>query len=125
MRVTCEADGFDAWVDIAPRFTRRDVERFVEADEDTTIAMIRERLTACHIPLNDGTVITDADGFTGERLQEADILIVAWLGELLPRVIGHQRTLGKASSRLSSGNNGTATAATMTTTTTNSANLTT
>jgi hypothetical protein len=116
MRVTCDTDGYEGvWVEISPRFTRAEVLALVEADEETTIRNLRERMTACHIPLNDGTAIVDPGDFVAERLEQADILVLAWVGQILPSVIGNQRTLGKVSLRLSSGNNGTAMAATKTT----------
>lgn len=117
MRVTCEVDGFDAWVDISPRFTRAQVTAYLEMDETAVIAMLRERMTACHVPLNDGTVIDDPAEFVAERLEEADVLILAWIGGIVLQVVGHQRTLGKASSRLSSGSNGVLTTSATTATT--------
>jgi Na+-transporting NADH:ubiquinone oxidoreductase subunit NqrB len=116
MRVTCDAEGFEsAWVELTPRFTRAEVMALVEADEADTIAALRERMTGCYIPLNDGTAITEPAMFVADRLEEADILILAWVGQMPATVIGHRRMLGKVSLQLSSGNKGTAMATTMTT----------
>lgn len=115
MRITCGVAGYDeVWVEIDPRFTRRDVTTILDAEEDALLEQIRRRVTACHIPLEDGTVIDNADDLTGARLEEADLVVIGWLGSLLPTVIGTRRTLGNASVRLSSGSNGNEIAATKT-----------
>ena len=106
MRINCELDGVgDVWLELEPRFTRRDVKALEEAEEEQTIAMIRERLTACHIP-TEGGAIDSPEEFTGARLEDADVAVIAWLGAVLPTVIGYRRALGNASLRLSSGSNG-------------------
>jgi hypothetical protein len=115
MRITCGVAGYDdAWVELDPRFTRRDVTAILDAEEDALLEQIRRRVTACHIPLNDGTAIESADDLTGARLEEADLVVIGWLGGLLPTVIGTRRNLGNASVRLSSGSSGNEIAATKT-----------
>jgi hypothetical protein len=107
-RYECSAEGFEAnWVEVADRWTRREVETiYATAVDQEYVALLQAKTTACHIVLSDGSVIDDVQTLTYDLLLDADEIVLGWLGGVLPAAIARRRILGNASVRLSSNSRG-------------------
>ena len=116
IRIYCDDPEFsESWIDIAPRWTQREIERMYAVTGDDFYALLRSKTVAMSIQTNTGDVLTDPKQISDEGLADVDALIMGWLGAAMPRAIAKRRALGNASARLSLPVNGTG--ATMTPTT--------
>ena len=107
IRIYCDdPDYSQTWIDIDGRWTLADQRRMVEVADDDFWAFLRTKTVACHIETGDGEAITDPALLNGEGLAGADVLIIAWLGAVLPLAVSKRRALGNASARLSLPTNG-------------------
>ena len=107
IRIYCDdPDYSQTWIDIDGRWTLADQRRMVEVADDEFWAFLRTKTVACHIETGDGEAITDPALLNGGGLAGADVLIIAWLGAVLPLAVSKRRALGNASARLSLHTNG-------------------
>ena len=107
IRIYCDdPDYSQTWIDIDGRWTLADQRRMVEVADDEFWAFLRAKTVACHIETGDGEAITDPALLNAEGLAGADVLIIAWLGAVLPLAVSKRRALGNASARLSLPTNG-------------------
>ena len=107
IRIYCDdPDYSQTWIDIDGRWTLADQRRMVEVADDDFWAFLRTKTVACHIETGDGEAITDPAGLSGEGLADVDVLLIAWLGAVMPTAIAKRRALGNASARLSLPTNG-------------------
>jgi len=116
IRIYCDDPEFgETWIDIAPRWTQREIERMYAVNGDDFYALLRSKVVAMSIQTNTGDVLTDPKLISDEGLADVDALIMGWLGAAMPRAIAKRRALGNASARLSLPVNGTGTTTTPTT----------
>jgi len=107
IRIYCDdPDYSQAWIDIDGRWTLGDQRRMLEVEGDDFWAFLRKKAVACHIPTMDGGAVDDPAGLSGEGLADVDVLLIAWLGAVMPTAIAKRRALGNASARLSLPTNG-------------------
>ena len=107
IRIECTAPGLEAnWLDVADKWTQRDVERLVEVTDEAFYELMRVKVVACHIELETGVTITDPQGITADAMLDADVVLLAWFGRALPLAVAQRRLLGNASARLSLPGNG-------------------
>lgn len=107
IRIECAAPGLEAnWLDVADKWTQRDVERLISATDGAFYELMRDKVTACHIELDTGATITDPHGITTDAMLDADVALLGWLGRALPLAVAQRRVLGNASARLSLPANG-------------------
>jgi hypothetical protein len=107
IRVYCDdPDYADTWIDIAGRWTLAEQRRMVEVADDDFWSFLRAKTIACHIETGDGATITDPDQISGAGLADVDVLVIGWLGSVLPLAIAKRKALGNASARLSLPRNG-------------------
>jgi hypothetical protein len=107
IRIECAAPGLEAnWLDVADKWTQRDVERLVEATDEAFYELMRAKVVACNIELETGEAITDPAHITSGRMMDADVVLLGWVGRALPLAVAQRRLLGNASARLSSNANG-------------------
>lgn len=107
VRIECTADGFeDNWVELdMDRWTIRETIELDEADLEGMVDLLRRKVTACRIELNNGKILAKADDFDKDTLLDADELILGWLGGVFHRAIGRRRILGNLSARPLSNSN--------------------
>lgn len=102
IRIECAAPGLEAnWLDVADRWTQRDVERLIQATDGAFYELMREKVVGCHIELDTGEAITDPQAITVDAMLDADVALLGWLGRALPLAVAQRRVLGNASARLS------------------------
>lgn len=103
VRIGCDAEGFEQnYIDVSPRWTQAEVQALAAIDDDAALyALLRAKTVACHIEAGDGA-ITEPDGITPEAMRNADMLLIGWIGRVLPLAVAQRRALGNASARLSS-----------------------
>ena len=117
VRIYCDDPDYpQTWIDIDGRWTLAEQRRMVEAQDDDFWAFLRTKTIACHIETGDGGAITDPALLTGEALADVDVLLISWLGAVLPLAVSKRRALGNASARLSLPTNGAGRTTTPTTT---------
>jgi len=116
IRIYCDDPEYsESWIDIAPRWTQREIERMYAVTGDDFYALLRSKTVAMSIQTNTGDVLTDPKLISDEGLADVDALIMGWLGAAMPRAIAKRRALGNASARLSLPANGTGATTTPTT----------
>ena len=107
IRIYCDDPEYsEAWIDIDGRWTLGDQRRMLEVEGDDFWAFLRKKAVACHIPTMDGGAVDDPAGLSGAGLADVDVLLIAWLGAVMPTAIAKRRALGNASARLSLPTNG-------------------
>jgi hypothetical protein len=107
IRIECSAPGLESnWLDVADKWTQRDVERLIQATDGAFYELMRAKVEACHIELDNGATITDPQAITTDAMLDADIALLGWLGRALPLAVAQRRVLGNASARLSLPANG-------------------
>ncbi len=103
VRIECTAPGLEAnWLDVADKWTQRDVERLVEVTDEAFYELMRAKVVGCNIVLETGEAITDPQAITSAAMLDADVVLLAWFGRALPLAVAQRRLLGNASARLSS-----------------------
>ncbi len=108
VRIYCDDTEYpDTWVDVAARWTQGEMETMLAVQGDEFFAFLRSKVVACRIDTADGNAITDPAQLSAAGLKGVDVLLVGWLGAVLPLAVAKRRALGNASARLSSPNNGT------------------
>ena len=119
IRVYCDDPEYSAtWIDVDSRWTLGEQVRLLEVADDDFWAFLRGKTAACHIQTADGGAIDDPAQISAAGLAGCDVLVIGWLGSVLPVAIAKRRALGNASARLSLPTNG---ASKMTTTPTTAA----
>ena len=107
IRIECAAPGLEAnWLDVADKWTQRDVERLIRVEDEAFYELMREKVTACHIELETGETITDPQAITTDAMLDVDVALLSWIGRGLPLAVAQRRVLGNASARLSLPGNG-------------------
>ena len=110
MRIECDAAGFEHnWLEVEDKWTRREIialEGFSMSDNARFFDMLKRKVQACHIALEDGGAIEDPANLDYDSLLDADEIIWGWLGQALWIAIGRRRSLGNLSARLLSAQNG-------------------
>jgi hypothetical protein len=113
VRIYCDAPEYaDAWIDVAAVWSQRQLQRLLEVAGDDFYAFLRERVGACHIPTLEGEPITDVAQLSDDGLGDVDVLLLTWIGAVMPLAVARRRALGNASARLSLPSNGATTART-------------
>lgn len=103
IRIECSAPGFEAnWVEMPDVWTRRDTVEMNTAQGEAFWVLLRRRCTGCHLVMTTGDVIDTPAGITVDAIQDADELLLAWLGNTMPIALARRRALGEASARVSS-----------------------
>ena len=107
IRIYCDAPEYaDTWIDILPRWSLADQERMLDVQGDEFFAFLRDKTAACHIETLSGAAITDPAQLTDSGLADVDVLLIGWLGSVLPLAVSKRRALGNVSARLSLPTNG-------------------
>jgi hypothetical protein len=116
-RIYCDEPEYaDTWIELQDRWTVSEMERMIGSQGEEFYAFLRAKTTAMHIQTNDGGALTDPAAFSDAGLAEVDVLLLGWLGRVMPMAVARRRALGNASARLSLPNNGTPGQTTPTTT---------
>jgi hypothetical protein len=103
IRIECAAPGFERnWVEMPDVWTRRDTVEMNAAQGEAFWELLRRRMVACHLEMATGDVIDTPAGVTVDAIQDADELLLAWLGNTMPIALARRRALGEASARVSS-----------------------
>ena len=106
IRVYCDDPEYvDTWIDIEARWTLAEMDRMVEVAGDDFWAFLRGKAVACNIQTAGGA-ISDPAEISAEGLRDVDVLLIGWLGRVLPLAVAQRRALGNASARLSLPSNG-------------------
>ena len=107
IRIECSAPGFtDNWVEMPDVWTRRDTVEMNAAQGEAFWELLRRRMLGCHLVMATGTVLDTPAAVTVDAIQDADELLLAWLGNTMPIALARRRALGEASARVSLGANG-------------------
>ena len=102
IRIYCDDPDYPVtWVDVSDRWTLADQRRMMDVEGDDFYTFLRGRVTACHIETVEGDPITDPAQISEAGLGACDVLIIGWLGSVLPLAVAKRRALGNASARLS------------------------
>ncbi len=102
VRIICDAPGLEAnWVDVADRWTQREIAAMHAAADEAFFALLRTKLTACNVVVSDALTVTDPAQLTDDVLMDADVMLMGWLGRVLPLAVAQLRYLGSRSARLS------------------------
>ncbi len=102
VRIICDAPGLDGnWVDVADRWTQREIAEMNTAVDEAFFDVLRRKIVACHVVVSDALTITDPAQLTSETLLDADVMLMGWLGRVLPLAVAQLRYLGSRSARLS------------------------
>src|SRR5690606_37821680 len=72
-----ELDEPVAWVEFGDSWTRGEVLRFADLEGAEFFAFIGRKLTGCHLPMGDGSVLNDPALFV-ERLDDIDVRAFYW-----------------------------------------------
>lgn len=101
-RIVCDALGLEGnWIDVADKWTQREIAELNTAADDAFFAILQHKAVACHVEATPELIITDPAQLTLENLLDADVLLMGWLGRVLPLAVAHRRVLGSRSARLS------------------------
>ena len=104
VRIECSAPGFEQnWVEMPDVWTRRDTVEMQTAQGEAFWQLLRRRMVACHLVMATGDVLDKPEAVTTDAIQDADELLLAWLGNTMPIALARRRALGEASARVSSG----------------------
>lgn len=107
IRIWCDEPEYsETWIDIAERWTMGEMQRMVEAQGDEFYILLRGKTVAMHVQTNSGSVLTDPAQLSDAGLADVDVLLLGWLGRVMPLAIARRRALGNASARLSLPANG-------------------
>lgn len=115
VRVYCDdPDYLETWIDVSGRWTLAEQRRMLEVAGDDFWAFLRSKVAACHVQTVDGDAITDPAQLNEDGVGGCDVLVIGWLGSVMPVAIAKRRALGNASARLSLPTNGAKTTPTTT-----------
>ena len=102
VRIICDAPGLEAnWVDVADRWTQREIAEMNSAADDAFFDILRRKVAACNVVVTDTLTITDPAQLRVDVLMDADVMLMGWLGRVLPLAVAQRRYLGSRSARLS------------------------
>lgn len=107
MRIECKEAGFEHnWVEVSDRWTRRETASLFSVAGEEYFALLRSKITACHIAPEVGEPLTDPQQITPDNLMDCDEVVFGFLGGSLQIAIAERRSLGNFSARPSSSTNG-------------------
>lgn len=107
MRIECKEVGFEQnWLEITDRWTRRETASIYTVSGEDYFALLRAKVTACHIVPTVGDPITDPQRITPDDLMDCDEIVFGFIGGALQMVPAERRSIGNLSARPSSTMNG-------------------
>lgn len=107
MRIECKEAGFESnWVDVSDRWTRRETASLYTVSGEDYFALLRAKVTDCHIVPTVGEPITDPQDIAPDNLMDCDETVHGFLGGALQMAIAERRSIGNLSARPSSTTNG-------------------
>jgi hypothetical protein len=106
VRIECTAPGFEQnWVEMADTWTRREVVEMNAVSGEAFWELLRKRTISCHLVMATGVSLDTPAAITTDAIQDADELLLAWLGYAMPLSLAKRRALGEVSARVSSNAN--------------------
>lgn len=107
MRIECKEPGFEQnWVEVSDKWTRRETANLYSVSGEEYFALLRAKVTACHIVPETGDPIIDPQMIAPDNLMDCDETVHGFLGGALQLAIAERRSIGNLSGRLSSTTNG-------------------
>jgi hypothetical protein len=92
----------ECYVDVSEKWTRKEREAYLAANDEQTFDMIRNKVEACHLILTDGTFCNVPAEINEDVVNNMDVRLVGFLSGSLNAAYQHLSSLGFRSARPSS-----------------------